>query len=602
MDKEYIKSIFNSYYRSMIKITVRVYSLLILFIFCLSVMFFVNAYSEDSPQPWIEKRVSLDFKDIEIIDALKFLSTKAGINIIPTNQVAGRVNLSVEDAPLGDIFDIMVRSNDLAYDKKGEIYNIMTEEEYKQLYGKNFYDLREVKVFELKYVIPEQAYVLCDNLRSEIGKVLLNEESGAVMVMDTPRKIKEIGKALASLESKNTEIKIFDLKYANSKDIANQLKNQLDLKNVGSIKSDERTNQVIVQTLPERMSDIKTLIEGLDLKTKQVLVEVRIVKIEMSDALTKGIEWEGLFNAGSKHGLMYIGSYPFSLVQDDNEDWISRKDVLQNVGYVGSYPFSGTSSDYSAGKQSTGSEEMHIGIVGKHDVDGIIRYLRTLGNTRLVANPKIAVINNQEARIHIGEKQAYLTQTTTQTASTNTVAEEVTFVDVGIQLFITPTINADGFVTLRLKPEISSVISFITTPQDNKIPIINSSVAETTVIAKDGSTIVIGGLKEEKETTSTEETPFFSRIPLLGNLLRKTDKENKQAELLIMVTPHIISGDEITTGYNRDFGYQLDKEGQDYSPFTSEQVISGTLKPARPYLEFNREEEKISMFKPARSF
>jgi len=557
-------------------------------------------YCRDNLEPWMSKRISLDFKDIEIVEALKFLSAKAGFNIISTKDVGGRITLKVEDAPIKDIFDIMVRSQGLAYDKKGEIYNVMTEQEYKQIYGKNFSDLRVVKVFHLKYVIPEQAFILCESLKSELGKVLLNEESGAILVIDTPQKITEIEKAINSLEDKNTVMKIFDLKYANAKDIATQLKNQLDSKKVGSVKADERTNQVIVQTLPDRMDDIGTLITGLDLKTKEVMVEVRIIKVEMSDSLSKGVEWEGLFNAARKYGLMYLGSYPFSAVQDDTDDWRSRAQVLQDVGYVGAYPFSGTNTDYSASKKTTGFEEIHVGLVGKHDFDVIIKYLKTVGNTKVIANPKITVINNHEARIHIGEKQAYLTQTTTQTASTSTVAEEVTFVDVGIQLFLTPTINDEGYVTLQLKPEISSVTSYLTTAQENKVPIINSSAAETTVMVKDGSTVIIGGLKQEKETTATEEVPFFSRIPIIGNLFRSTAKTDELSELLVMVTPHIISGDELTTGYKRDWGYELDKEGKEYPAFLEEK-IAGNPKSYRSYLEFGRE-EKATILKPTRSF
>lgn len=157
-----------------------------------------------------------------------------------------------------------------------------------------------------------------------------------------------------------------------------------------------------------------------------------------------------------------------------------------DVGYAGSYPFSGTTTDYSSGTKGVGTEKVHIGVVGKHDFDVLFKYLLTIGETKVEANPKITVIENQEARIHIGERQAYITNTTTQTASTTTVAEEVTFVDVGVQLFITPTINEQGFVTLKIKPEISSVVSYLLTAANNKIPILNTSPAETMVMVKDG--------------------------------------------------------------------------------------------------------------------
>jgi len=533
-----------------------------------------------------EEKISVNFNDIDIIEALKFFSTKAGYNIIPTKKVKGRITLMVEDASPQDVFEVMLRSHNLAYDKKGDIYNVMSQEEYSDLYGTNFSDMRKVSIFQLTYAIPEQAAALCDALKSDLGKVLLNSDAGSILVIDIPEKLREIGLAIDSLERKNTVLEVFDLRYAQAKDIVAQLKNQLDTLNVGTIRADERTNKVIVQALPARMPDIASLIEKLDQKTKQVIVEVRIIRVRLNDSLSKGIQWEGLFQMATKYGLSYIGSYPFSAVMSATDPWRSRKTVLEGglapdgtdiipVDYVGSYPFSGTvnnSNNFNASQPTVGLGNIHVGVVGHDDFDVVIRYLRTLGEVKVIATPKITVVNNQEARVHIGERQAYITNTTTQTTSTTTVAEEVTFIDVGVKLFITPTINDHGFVTLKLKPEVSNVSQFIVTTAGNQIPIINTSEAETTVIVKDATTILLGGLKEERDISQKDEVPFFSRIPLIGGLFRSSTSDKSRSELVLMVTPHIISGDELTTGYARDFNYKLDKEDQVYPPFTDQQT------------------------------
>jgi len=105
-----------------------------------------------------DTKISINFRNIDIIEALKFFSMKARMNIIPTQRVSGRVTLTVDNVPIKDVLDIMLRSNNLAYDKRGEIYNVMTEAEYRVLYGKSFGDTRQVKVFHLSYAIPEQAF------------------------------------------------------------------------------------------------------------------------------------------------------------------------------------------------------------------------------------------------------------------------------------------------------------------------------------------------------------------------------------------------------------------------------------------------------------
>ncbi len=495
-----------------------------------------------------EQRISLSLRNIDILEALKFFSMKSGLNIVPTQSVSGRVTLMVENVPIRDIFDIMLRSNSLSYDKKGEIYNVMTEKEYRSLYGKEFSDTRKVKLFHLSNAVPEQAFNLLDAIKSSIGRLLVESESGTVLLMDTPEKIEEAEKALEGLEQKGS-VKIFNLKYAKAKDVEDQLKYQLDVKKVGTIRSDERTNQVIVQTLPERMKNIEELIAGLDKKTKAVMIDTKIIKIKLSNQLDSGVEWEGIFNTARNYGMNYIGSYPFSAVQSSTADWRSREKVLSDMsGSVGSYPFSGTTSNLSGGTKVTPGEKMHIGVVdAQQDFDVLIKYLQTIGKTKILSNPTISVINNQEAKIHVGERRAYVTTTTTAGSTTTTVAEEVTYVDVGIQFSIIPLINEDGYVTMKVKPEISSIIGNVATSSNNLIPIIDTSSAETTVIAKDGATIMIGGLGREERIESTKQFPFLGSIPLLGFFFRSKTQAVERVELLIILTPIIFEGDRLIT-------------------------------------------------------
>jgi len=498
-------------------------------------------------------RISLDLRNIEIVDALKFLALKAGLNIVPTQKVIGRVTLTVENVQVKDIFDIMLRSNSLAYDTKGDIYSVMTEAEYRALYGKLFSDSRQVVVFRLKYAIPEQAFNLLDALKSDIGRVLVETESGTVLLMDTPEKIAEARNALESLEQKSS-VRMFSLKYAKAKDVEEQLKTQLDLKKVGTVRADERTNQVIVQALPERMDKIAELISGLDKKTKAVLIDTKIIKIKLTDALSAGIEWEGLFKIAVGSGMTYAGSYPFSAVQSATAAWRSRSQVLNEMGgNVGSYPFSGTTSNYSASTKVTPGERMHIGIInGKRDFDAVIKYLQTLGKTKIISNPSLAVINNQEAKIHVGERRAYVTTTTTTGSTTTTVSESITYIDVGIQLSITPMINEDGYVTMKVKPEISSIIGKVISSSNNEIPIIDTSSAETTVIAKDGATILLGGLGKEEKAENAEQFPILGKIPLLGFFFKSKTQSSERTELLIMITPIIFEGDTLVTAKDKE--------------------------------------------------
>ncbi len=577
-------------------------------IFLFSLLFLGGAFSvncaekigvlEDFPS----QNVSLELKDMDILEALKYISAKTNLNIIPTKEVTGRVSLNVVDACLKDIFDIILRSNNLAYEKKGNIFNVMSENEYKARYGKNFYDSRISRVFRLQYAIPDQAFNLLNTMKSEIGKVLLDSESGVLLVIDTPERVSSMETTLTAMDQKCV-ITAFNLKYARAKDVEEQLKSQLDLKKVGSIKSDERTNQVIVQTLPERMEDISRLITGLDQKTRQILIDAKIIQVKLTNELSSGVEWEGLFNIGKKNGMTYLGSYPLSSVAPSASTtaWRSRQQVVEDTGYVGSYPFTGTTSNYSGGKQSVGAKEIHLGVVGKNDFDVIIKYLQTLGQTRILSNPKLAVVNNQAAKIHVGERQAYITTTTTQTQTSTTVSEAVTYVDVGIQLEVTPTINEDGYVTVKIKPEISSVISFLATSSKNNIPIIDTSTAETIVMVKNGTTILIGGLSKEEKTADSSGMPFLSKIPVIGDMFSTKNTKSKRNELLILITPHIVNGDELVTGFSQDFGKNENKAYQPYQDFP-ESPANLELKTYQNYPALRGEKEVMPDLKPARIF
>ncbi len=526
----------------------------------------------DKIQGGMQGFISLDLRDIDIVDSLKFLSSRADLDIVTTKNVTGRVTLMVENVPVKDVFDIMLRANKLAYDKTGDIYNVMTEEEYKSLYGKPFADTREVKTLRLKYAIPEQAFSLFDTLKSDIGRVLVDPESGTVLIMDIPERIREMVLALDAFEEKN-EVKIFQLQYASAKDVEEQLKNQLDAKKVGLIKADERQNQVIVQTLPERMSEIERLIKELDTKTREVIIDTTIVKIKVSDETKKGMEWEGLFDALKLTGgdVFYLGSTPFATVNPVTTagEFTSRKETAQTEGYVGSYPFSGTTSSLASSVPSVGTEELHVGLIGTQDFDTVLQYIQSLGSSKILANPKLVTTNNQESRIHVGEKQAYVTTTTTTGQVTSTVAEEVTFVDVGTQLSVTPSINTDGYVTMKVKVEISSVSSTLITPTQNRIPIIDTSLAETTVMVKEGTTVIIGGLRKDERTGSAKQTPFLGKLPLLGWLFKSDTSKVERFELMIMLTPKIITGDVFVSGGGKKIEQTALKGTQAYSSMDS---------------------------------
>jgi general secretion pathway protein D len=145
----------------------------------------------------------------------------------------------------------------------------------------------------------------------------------------------------------------------------------------------------------------------------------------------------------------------------------------------------------------------------------------------------------------IGTSEPYATSSTvTPSSGPTTTSATVSFIDVGVKLHVTPTIHDDGFVTMKIKPEISSEEpTLYPVPNSGSIPIVDTSEVQTTVRVKDGVTIIIGGLMKDELTNSKTQVPILGDLPIIGKAFRTEDRNVQKTEIVIFLTPHIINGD-----------------------------------------------------------
>jgi len=255
------------------------------------------------------------------------------------------------------------------------------------------------------------------------------------------------------------------------------------------------------------MKKIKKLITEFDDATKQVLIEAQIVQIALSDETQYGVNWEKLFklSAFGKFAPDFVSYFPTS-----------------------------TLSTYG---------KMSVGTMDANNFNIVIQALNTFTKTNILSRPRIAVTNNQEASILIGSKEVYFSQTQSQSSVTTTTAESVNYVDVGVKLNVTPTITDDGFVVMKIRPEVSTVREFATSPLGSRVPVVETSQAETTVKVKDGAMILIAGLMKEQVSEDRKKVPFLGNLPFLRWLFSNFDNTKTKTELAIFLTPQIITGD-----------------------------------------------------------
>jgi len=456
---------------------------------------------------------------MDIIDVLKMLSTRAGINIVVGKNVTGRVTLFLKDVGVWDAFEIILLANDLAYEKRGEIINVMTQRDYELIYGERFKDKKKARVIQLKYAKAADLSRSLNQIKTNIGRIVVDEGSNTVVLIDTPDKIKEM-EAFIKKTDLLLKTQIFSLSYAQADKVSPKIQEVLT-KGIGSLRIDERTNKIAITDYPDKLRDIEKILSEFDEKTPQVLIDAQIVEVSPKDEFSMGVNWDY---------------------------WIEK-----NLRLVGSFPAPATASaSVIPAKLLYGivTRDSSASVTSLRDNKSVLDMLRIIGKTKILSSPRIMTLNNQEAKILVGTKDAYITSTTSQTGTGSTVTSQtVNFVDVGIKLYVTPTINKEGFITMKIKPEVSSSVATTLTSEDKKtqVPIVTTSEAETTIMLKDGATVMIAGLKREKKSNEIQKIPLLGDIPIIGNAFRNAKRETTTTELVIFITPHIVSGEESFT-------------------------------------------------------
>jgi len=458
-------------------------------------------------------KITLDLKGLDVVEVIKLLAAKKNLNVVVGANVKGRVTMFLKGVDIMDAFEMILLSNSLAYDKMGDIVNVMTQREYEDIYGEKFVDKKETKVYHLKYAQATQVGQALNQIKTKLGKIVVDEASNTVIVIDSPLVLPQIVEIISGLDTPTTT-KIFELKYATAGDLKANITDGLS-KNIGTIRIDDRTNKIVVTDLETKMDRVSEMIKAFDEKSRQVLIEAKIVSVTLDDQLKLGIDWQTFLNKINNQILN-------KSIDIKSMFEIAVKNTLNPGLQVMLGPLD-AGSDYAV----------------------MIQALKTVGDVNVLSSPRITAINNQEAKIMVGKSQPYATNTMTVSTGGTTNGTNLTFMDIGVKLYVTPTINKDGYISMRIKPEVSTAgTPYIYGTPPTSVPVVETTQAETSVMVKDGTTIIIGGLITDTRTKTVSKVPFFGSLPYVGLLFSKTDDRVQKQELVVFLTPHIISGGE----------------------------------------------------------
>ncbi|MGI9533488.1 MAG: type IV pilus secretin PilQ [Thermodesulfobacteriota bacterium] len=410
--------------------------------------------------------VSFDFKDADVRDVLRILSDISGFNMVVARNVQGTVTLKLNNVPWDQALDVVLEDAGLGAVVEGNV----------------------LKVAPLKTLQARQKAIRAAGESKEQFEPLITKQ-------------------------------VF-VNYARAEELQ-PLADPL-LSRRGEMRVDVRTNSILITDTPLRVAEMTDLIQDLDTRTPQVLIESRIVQATLDFTRELGVQWGFNYRASAATGNPTGATFPSS--------------IEAGGASVGS-PF-GTNGDTfivdlpaAVGTGAGGAFGLVLGsLTGAYDLDIRLSALENRGDGRVLSSPKVLTLDNTPARIEQGVSIPFL--------SVSAAGTQTQFVDATLRLEVVPQVTNDDRVLMTIK--VTDNAPDATLVGANGQPSIRRNEAETQVISGDGETIVIGGIFTRTVADSISSIPWFSRIPLFGWLFQNTSTMDQRRELIVFITPRIV--------------------------------------------------------------
>jgi general secretion pathway protein D len=413
-----------------------------------------------------------------------------------------------------------------------------------------------------------------------IGKVIADERTNSVLVSgdsNIRRKAIQMIKDLDHQQNSYGNTKVIYMKYAQASKLLdvlngigqgfqNDKKSNLVGKNKNrnvAIEAYDQTNALVITADQRMMKELEQVIEKLDVRRAQVLVEAIIVETQNGEGLNLGIQWANKFSGGIN--------------------------LLPNAGstIIGN---TRNSSEHSVPMIITG---LTAGFY-KGNWNGLFTALATNSNNNILATPSIVTLDNMEAEFNVGQEVPVLTST--QTTSTDKVYNSISRQSVGVMLKVKPQINKGDSVLLEIRQEVSSVADSSDVNTNNLGSVFNKRVINNAVLVKSGETVVVGGLLDEKLNKTVSKVPLLGDIPFIGGLFRQSKEKVEKSNLILFIKPTILreTSDyslvtaEKYTEYN-DKNISIKSIDDDYF---SNEILNNVIK----YDDFNELKKDIMKF------
>ncbi|MHC4459878.1 MAG: type II secretion system protein GspD [Planctomycetota bacterium] len=426
-----------------------------------------------------------------IKDALRVLSALYQKNIAPSPNVNGVLGFTrLYDVTFEEAMDAILGAN-FKYEQTGNVIKVYTKDEYKKI--KEDESRMIHRVFTLYYITAAEAEKLIKSVLSGAGQVQASSAAEGGI---------SIGKEGVS----GSKVGGDNMAWHDT---------------------------IIVYDYPENIAKVEEVIKALDVKPKQVLIEATILSATLTEGMELGIDLNFLA------GVSLTGTEATPDLVPDGGAAPDRGTVATTpMGQIGAGIATGSPIE-TAGFAHVGGSGLRIGVT-MGDFTALITALESVTDITVLANPKILALNKQSGTVFIGQELGYRDRTTIDASGQATVGE-VSFYQTGTKLSFRPYIGNDGYIRMDIYPQDSSGEL-----DSEGIPRKTTAELMTNIMVKDGQTIVIGGLFRDAITSTRSQIPLLGDLPLVGVAFRGTTDSTVRQEIIVMLTPHIITEPEDT--------------------------------------------------------
>ena len=458
---------------------------------------------EEKPEVKVERtpdgKYFLDFKAASLINVLNVLSSLSGINFVAGAEVSNRqVNLTLDDVTLDDVLLAISLGCNVTYDA---------------IPG------RDIFVFRASADAPEQAplmtrvfkfyYIRVSKMREiEAEASSSGESSGLTTLQQDEEDLDVEGSAVYKIVEKM-------------------------LSERGKVSVDDRSNSIVVTDIESRLNMVEDAVRQLDKPLDQVLINVFLIETYEDMNRAVGVTWgDANGNFGTLTGAIQDTNWPFfnGPVADSGTSFWS---VMENM-------YKNTAKQFNPAHDSNGAAYSTVGTRDFSAFQVTLQAMEDASKVKILAKPKILVLDNHPALIKIATNAAIGTNTVTTGGGSGTTSESIERAEVGTILRVTPLINQNDQITMTVEPTFATV-------QDSTITLADPTgdtttrQARTTLMVNDGQTIALGGLLFSDQTKDDRKVPFFGNIPLIGKaLFTSSGKQIEDRELILFLTPFII--------------------------------------------------------------